>query len=314
MAESRSTTAASLFDCEDAHLLALHLLKQVQIKLGPVFDAIGGDVHDTADDKSNVDFRKTTWKKSLASAREWRHTQDTVDTSLKPLYKSCLSFYIRSVLLRSQRAVPKMHHFVKRFFSEMIDSYDMQTGNFFERFGHQDQLSATRAAMRLALHKLMAVKPVGMSQVSMLSGGSRVTYRDNVQVQSVGPDDSVSVATYSRLMPPPSRHTRHRPVVEQRNTQRRSTHGSASRADHARLSRRPQIRERPADRAVRQTTDRVSAVNRSPANDRVSAVNRSPSKLPEYKETEDVSGNDSDDVHVSDVTHITQQSVRRVRT
>lgn len=316
---SDSATAASLFDCEDAHLLALHLLKQAQSKLGPVFDAIGRD-HEGADDQSNVDFRKATWKKSLSSAREWRHTQDTVDASLKPLYKSCLSFYIRSVLLRSsQRAVPKMHHFVKRFFSELIDSYDMQTGNFFNRFGHQDQLSATRAAMRLALHKLMAVKPVGMSQISILSGGSRAArHRDDAHVPSVGPDDSVSVATFSRLMPPPKRHTpppkrhtRHaEPAVEKRHTKRRSTHGSSSRAGHSRLSRRSQILERPAVRAS--TADRVSVANGTA--DRVSAVNRPPSKLPEYKETEDDSGNDSDDVHVSDVTHITENSVRRVRT
>ena len=151
---NNNQTIASLFDCEDAHLMALHLLKQAQSKLGPVYDAIDG-VMGRSDDQSNLAFRKSTWKKSLMSAREWKHSADSVDDSLKPLYKSCLTFYIRSVLLRdSQRAVPKFHHFVKRFFAELIDSYDMQTGNFFERFGHQDQLSATRAAMRLALNKI----------------------------------------------------------------------------------------------------------------------------------------------------------------
>ena len=183
--------SSQLFDSEASHLLSIHLLREVQEKLGPVHSALDWTVADT-----QSKFVERTWKKSLNSAYQWKFTSENTNSSSKPIYKSCLVHYIRSVLKRSdQKAVPKLHHFMRKFFDKLLSYQEIKSGDFFGSFGHSDQLSCVRAAMRECLHDLLSIKPMAMSQISVS------IQEENEEAPSVGPDDSVSVATFSKLMP-----------------------------------------------------------------------------------------------------------------
>ena len=130
-----------------------------------------------------------------------------LNSSSKPIYKSCLVHYIRSVLKRSdQKAVPKLHHFMRKFFDKLLSYQEIKSGDFFGSFGHSDQLSCVRAAMRECLHDLLSIKPMAMSQISVS------IQEENEEAPSVGPDDSVSVATFSKLMPGGNNRSLHKGV------------------------------------------------------------------------------------------------------
>ena len=180
-----------LFDVEQSHLLSLYLLREVQNNLQPVYSALDWSSPDT-----ESRFVPRTWQKHLRSASTWKFSSKQSNVSSKKLYKACMMHYIRSVLNRpDQKAVPKLHHFMRKFFDRIISSNEMQSGDFFGKFGHADQMSCIQAAMRECLYDLMSHKPMAYSQISSIEE------EDDVAAPSVGPDDSVSVASLSRLMP-----------------------------------------------------------------------------------------------------------------
>jgi len=102
---------------------------------------------------------------------------------------------------------------MKQFGTEM-----KQQPDYFSSFGYADQVVFIQSMLRRALYELVALKQE-----------QKALHSSRTEAQSIGPDDSVSVASLSRLTPG------HQPIPRLRNLSKLSKHSLKS----VRSSKRP---------------------------------------------------------------------------
>lgn len=212
-----------IFQLEEANLLALKLMDFVHNKFNPLFSTLFR-FHD--DIKSG--FQRDNWKMALEkirrrSASHYDNLQ--TDTELRQLYKTALTFYVRNVIKSPEiTSIPKLNHFVHAFVGVITtDKQTMGTPVYFNEYKYADRLGFVKSALRRTLYKTIGHKHLSAGAKTVPKPASKTvakkppaasppeqplsrTSKHSKSVRrsvpaSIGPDDSISVAPFSRLQP-----------------------------------------------------------------------------------------------------------------
>ena len=225
-----------LFDLEESNLLAIKLMEFIHAKLAPVFDTLF-----SFRDDIRSSFQRENWTMALdkIKRRGSAHYEPLqADEELRFLYKSSFSFYVRNVLkAREVNSIPKINHFMNTFVGVVVsNSHVMQTPAYFSEYKYADRLEFIKSSLRQTLSYTMKrerqqhpktttkkqpsihagfklpappqsrkpneshSKRTTQSRVSKTSNSIRPSRQASVAA-SIGPDDSISVAPFSKLQP-----------------------------------------------------------------------------------------------------------------
>lgn len=204
-----------LFDCEHAHLFVLKLKDMIDSKFSDVYDVL---YQNSSDLQSK--FQEQSWEAAMTKVRSRSasyYSSALHKPELKRIYKSLLTFYLRSVLKSSEIKAPRVNYLIQHIMKQFGTAMKQQP-DYFASFGYADQVVFIQSMLRKALYELVALKQE-----------KRAFHSSRTEAQSIGPDDSVSVASLSRLTPGKQ------PIPRLRNASKLSRHSLKS----ARSSRQP---------------------------------------------------------------------------
>ena len=220
-----------VFQLEYANLLAIYLKRYFDDKIEPIhitlYNRKTGSIaiNNETEVAITSTFKRDNWNEAIYKLKMRSPTHYSDKALLLPqdiniIYKSSLTFYARGVLNSTEiNCIPKLYHFLHSFMQTMLESPPVVDASYFSNFGYQDRLQFVRSVMRITLHKIFT-NSQKMQGGLMANGDTKATpavqvfssplkkktvlsahHRHHGFSRSIGPEDSISVAPYSRLQP-----------------------------------------------------------------------------------------------------------------